>query len=180
MELKAPERLETARLVLRRPLAADLEAIFERYASDPDVTRFLAWPRHRSLADTQTFFAFSNAEWDRWPAGPYLVCSRSDSNLLGSTGLAFETPYRASTGYVFAKDAWGNGYATEVVKAMAITASVIGVQRLYAVCHTQHHASQRVLEKSGFARDGILRRHMKFPNLIPDGLYDVFCYSLIV
>nr|MBA2355602.1 N-acetyltransferase [Acidobacteriota bacterium] len=50
--MKAPEQIETARLVLRRPVAKDAPAIFERYASDPEVTRFLSWPRHQSLAVT--------------------------------------------------------------------------------------------------------------------------------
>ena len=36
---KAPERLETSRLVMRRPLAADADGIFTRYASHPEVTR---------------------------------------------------------------------------------------------------------------------------------------------
>ena len=76
--MKAPEFFETVRLVLERPRATDLEAIFIRYASDPDVTRFVAWPRHRSFADTKAFFAFSDAEWDRWPAGPYILRSRAD------------------------------------------------------------------------------------------------------
>ncbi len=105
MDVKAPERIETARLALQRPHTADLEAIFTRYANDPDATRFMAWPRHRSFADTQAFLAFSEAEWDRWPVGPYLLRSRVEGTLLGSTGLAFESPYRASTGYVLAKDA---------------------------------------------------------------------------
>lgn len=178
--MKASERIETARLVLRRPLKTDLEDIFARYASDPDVTRFVSWPRHASLADTQAFFAFSEAEWNRWPAGPYLVHSRADGMLLGSTGLAFERQYRASTGYVLAKDSWGNGYATEALKAMVETARMVGVRRLYAVCHVEHRASWRVLEKGGFLREGILHRHAKFPNLIPDGPFDVFCYALVL
>jgi ribosomal-protein-alanine N-acetyltransferase len=44
--MRAPERLETARLILRRPRAADAPVIYERYASDPEVTRWLGWPRH--------------------------------------------------------------------------------------------------------------------------------------
>ena len=39
------EPVETERLVLRRPTAADAPAIFARYASDPEVTRYMAWPR---------------------------------------------------------------------------------------------------------------------------------------
>jgi RimJ/RimL family protein N-acetyltransferase len=179
LDLKAPERVETARLFLQRPRTIDPEAIFRRYASDPDVTRFMAWPRHRSLADTQAFLAFSEAEWDRWPAGPYLVWSRADGTLLGSTGLAFETPYRASTGYVLAKDAWGKGYATEALQAMVETAHTVGVRRLYAICHTEHRASWRVLEKGGFLREGVLHRYIEFPNLRSGELSDVFCYALV-
>jgi RimJ/RimL family protein N-acetyltransferase len=77
----------TTRLVLRKPRLADAPAIFERYASDPEVTRFLSWPRHSTVADTRTFIEFSDAEWTRWPAGPYLVESR-DGVLLGGAGLA--------------------------------------------------------------------------------------------
>lgn len=180
LDLKAPERIETARLVLQPPRTTDFEAIFARYASDPDVTRFLAWPRHRSLADTQAFLAFSEAEWGRWQAGPYLLRSRADGTLLGSTGLAFETPYRASTGYVLARDAWGKGYATEALQAMVETARMVGIRRLYAICHTEHRASWRVLEKCGFLREGVLHRYTEFPKLVPDELSDVFCYALIL
>jgi ribosomal-protein-alanine N-acetyltransferase len=164
---KAPERLETDRLVLRRPAASDAGAIFARYAADRDVVRFVGWPAHRSLADTCSFLDWCDSQWDRWPAGPYLVHSRGDDTLLGSTGLAFETSYRAATGYVFAKDVWGQGYATEARRAMVDVARGVGVRRLYALCHINHRASWRVLEKCGFDREGILRRYSEFPNLAP-------------
>ncbi len=69
--MKAPARIETARLVLRRPTFSDAGPVFERYASDPHVTRFLGWPRHRSVVETEAFLQFSRQEWERWPAGPY-------------------------------------------------------------------------------------------------------------
>ena len=37
--------METERLLMRAPVHADVEAIFARYASDADVTTYLAWPR---------------------------------------------------------------------------------------------------------------------------------------
>jgi RimJ/RimL family protein N-acetyltransferase len=58
--VKAPVQVETTRLLLRQPRAADATSIFERYASDPDVTRFLGWLRHQSLADTQAFLFLLN------------------------------------------------------------------------------------------------------------------------
>ncbi len=158
----------------------DAETIFARYASDPDVTRFVGWPRHRSVVETEAFLEFCDAEWTRWPGGPYLMLSREEGTLLGSTGLAFETPYRASTGYVLAKDAWGKGYATEALQAVVKTARAVGLRRLYAICHTEHGASWRVLEKCGFAREGILRRHTEFPNLGEHNPLDVLCYGVVL
>lgn len=176
----APDRLETPRLLLRRPRGGDAEAIFARYAADPDVTRYLGWPRHRSLADTHAFLEFSDAEWQRWPAGPYLVMSRGDGSLLGGTGLGFETPRRAATGYVLATDTWGRGYATEALRAMIDVARATGVRRLYALCHPGHRASYRVLEKCGFDREGVLRAYAEFPNLESDDPGDALCYARVL
>jgi RimJ/RimL family protein N-acetyltransferase len=176
--VKAPRQIETARLVLSPPAPADAPAIFERYARDTDVTRFLAWPRHQSLADTEAFVAFSEGEWARSPAGPYLIRLRRDGRLLGSTGLAFEAPDRASTGYVLATDAWGQGYATEALAAMVDLARELGVARIHAICHPAHGASARVLEKCGFTLDAAGSRQAAFPNLAPGTLVDALCYAV--
>ena len=101
--MRAPPRIETARLVLSRPVIGDAAAIFDRYASDPDVTKFMGWPRHQSIADTEAFLTFCAEEWERWPAGPYLIWSRGDGRLLGGTGFGFETADHAVTGYVLAE-----------------------------------------------------------------------------
>ena len=116
--MKAPERLESNRLVLRRPRPDDAAAIFARYANDVAVTRYLAWPRHQTVEQTRAFLAFSDSEWEAWPAGPYLIESRESGELLGSTGFGFEAPDRAATGYVLARDAWGKGYATEALTTL--------------------------------------------------------------
>jgi RimJ/RimL family protein N-acetyltransferase len=173
----APDRIETTRLVLRRPLVADAQAIFERYASDADVTRYLSFPRHLDVEQTETFLSFSDAEWARWPAGPYLIHSRTAGTLLGGTGLSFETPQRASTGYVLARDAWGQGYATEALGAMVDLARSLGVRRLQAFCHPEHRPSWRVLEKCGFAREGTLRLYAELPNLAPGEPVDLLVYA---
>jgi len=169
--------IETARLLLRRPLESDAEAIFGRYAADPEVTKYLGWKQHGSAADTRTFLAWSDAEWQRWPAGPLLVRARDGGALLGSTGLAFETPLRASTGFLFAKDSWGKGHATEALSAMTTLARTLGVRRLQAFCHPEHKASCKVLERCGFEREGLLRRYMPFPNLGGSEPGDVLCYA---
>lgn len=175
--VKAPETIETARLLLQKPRGEDAQEIFERYSGDADVTRYLGWPMHHSVEETRVFLEWSDAEWERWPAGPYLIRSQDGSRLLGGTGLAFEVAFRAATGFVLAKDAWGQGFATEALLAMRQLATDIGVRRLYAMCHPEHRASARVLEKGGFKLEGTFRRVVEFPNLEPGVAADALCYS---
>jgi len=174
--MRAPLEVETARLTLRKPTLDDADAIFERYSSDPEVTRYLGWPRHHATEEARAFVEASDTEWERWPAGPYLITARGDGSLLGGTGLAFETPQRASTGYVLARDAWGLGYATEALGAMVVLASDLGIRRLHALCHPSHRASSRVLEKCGFELEGTRRCHSEFPNLAPGVAADALCF----
>ena len=159
------EIIQTARLRLRKPEVTDAQAIFNRYASDPEVTRYLSWPTHLSLAETVAFLTWSDAVWAQWPAGSYLVFSRNGDRLLGGTGLSFTWPTTAVTGYVFARDAWGQGYATESLQAMVQVAQQTGVERLEAVCHVDHHASAHVLEKCGFILESIRWEYLVLPNL---------------
>ena len=178
--MKAPTHIETARLILRQPQMDDAAAMFDRYASDLEVTKFLGWPRHRTVRHTEAFLQFSAHQWERWPAGLYLILSGSDGQLLGSTGLGFQTPHEAVTGYVLAKDAWGKGYATEALTAMIAIASQTAITRLSALCHPDHRPSRHVLEKCGFAPDHTATERVEFPNLAPGVKQEALCYSLIL
>jgi ribosomal-protein-alanine N-acetyltransferase len=177
---RGPESIDAGRIRLRRPRADDASAIFTRYSSDPAVTRLVGWPRHTSADAARAFVEFSDAEWERSPSGPFLIEACDTGLLLGSTGLLFETPYRAQTGYVLAADAWGHGYATEALAAIVSLARIFAVRRLYALCHHEHRASARVLEKCAFSLEGRLRAYAEFPNLAPGDPQDVLCYAIVL
>jgi RimJ/RimL family protein N-acetyltransferase len=163
--MSLPRLVDTPRLRLRPPTRADAETVFARYASDVEVTRYLCWPRHVALVHTIAFIDASEREWSASGAGPYLAFDR-EGRLVGSTGIHVETPNRAVTGYVLARDAWGQGLATELARSMVEVAFRLPrLTRLYALCHAEHRASARVLEKAGFEREGVLRRFTVFPNL---------------
>ncbi len=176
---RAPATIETDRLVLRRPLAADAQPVFARYASDPEVTRFLGWRTHASVVDTKLFLGCCDAEWQQFGVGCYLIQSREDGELLGSASLRLVSAQQAATGYLLARDAWGRGYATEALGAMRSLALRLGLLRLSAVCHPEHRASWRVMQKCGFTREGILRAHAQFPNLAPGVVSDVLSYAFV-
>ena len=53
-------------------------------------------------------------------------------------------------GYALAFEAWGQGYATEMAKALAAHADAGGHGRLVAYTEPTNAASRRVLEKAGF------------------------------
>jgi ribosomal-protein-alanine N-acetyltransferase len=178
--MNAPFEIQTPRLLLCRPGAGDAEEIFQRYASDPDVTRFLSWPRHQSVSETEAFLEFSDRSWKDWPAGPYLIRAGGGAQLLGGTGFAFAAPDEAVTGYVLAKDAWGKGYATEALEAIIRAAPGIGVRRLTAQCHPLHQRSWRILEKCGFTRNPADPMPVHFPNLDPAIAQEALCYELLL
>jgi ribosomal-protein-alanine N-acetyltransferase len=172
--------IETERLWLRRPRAGDAPAIFTRYASDPEATRYMAWPTHRSLDDTHAFLRFCDELWMQWPkAGPLLVFARDGVTLLGAAGVVIDSDVLARIGYIFARDAWGRGYATEAVRANVEAVRGTGITRLEAGVHVSHLPSRRVLEKAGFVCEGVRAgRQADFPNLPPDETRDAALYSL--
>lgn len=82
----------------------------------------------------------------------------------------------ATTGYVLAQDSWGRGYATEALGAMVALARDLAIDRLSALCHADHLASARVLEKCGFQMEARLEGFAEFPNLKPGHLEDCLRY----
>ncbi len=65
----------------------------------------------------------------------------------------------AEIGYWLGESAWGRGVATEAVTAVTAEAfSQFEITRLYALPFADHAASIRVLEKSGYVREGHLRQ----------------------
>jgi len=173
----APEAVRTERLHLRRPTFDDVDGMFA-YASDPEITRYMAWPRQVTTEDTAGHLAQADSEWDHHGVGAYLICQPQTGEILGSTGLHLSTSYRAVTGYILHRAAWGQGYATEACRAMVEIARTLGLARIEADCHVDHAASRRVLEKAGLLHEGILRSFLVFPNLDPEHAQDVHLYAL--
>ena len=175
--MQAPEAIRTARLLLRRPTFDDVEGVFA-YASDAELVKYMAWPRHNEAQETAEFIARASTEWDQNGVGVYLVVDPGSDRVIGSTGLHLATPYRGVTGYILEKQAWGHGYATEACTAMVQLARDLGLARIDADCHVEHVASARVLEKSGMQFEGIARAFLVFPNLDLEQALDVRVYGL--
>jgi RimJ/RimL family protein N-acetyltransferase len=98
--------------------------------------------------------------------------------LLGSVGFGVKQ-HLVQFGYCLARDAWGQGYATEAARAIVATALADpAVWRVQAYCDVENPASARVLEKAGLTFEGTLRRYVVLPNL-GDVPRDVHVYARV-
>ena len=178
MLLEPPELMKTSRLNLRVPVLEDAEAIFQKYAQDPEVTRYLIWRPHDSINVTRAFIHRCIQCWQDGTAFPWVVVRGDNQALVGMLELRIE-PFRADLGYVIAREYWGNGYATEITKTVLVWAlQQEQIFRVWATCDIENLASARVLEKAGMQREGILRRYIIHPN-ISDQPRDSYCYAVV-
>lgn len=53
MQHLGTQLLETDRLILRRFSISDTQAMFDNWASDKDVTKYLIWPTHQNTDVTK-------------------------------------------------------------------------------------------------------------------------------
>ncbi len=168
--------METDRLTLRRVSIADAQSLFDSYASDPEATRFLSWPTHGSVDDMRGFLGDASQAWDEGSDFVWAIEPQDAVSPLGTISFS-RRGHRAHLGFVLAKSEWNKGYMTEATRALVgwlETQSLIS--RIEALCDVENVASQRVLEKSGLEREGILRRWMMLPNL-SEKPRDMYMYS---
>jgi ribosomal-protein-alanine N-acetyltransferase len=149
--------------------------VYDGYARDPDVARYVTWTPHTEIRETHEFLRTFIASGDRGQDYPWMIVLR-DGPLIGAMHLRLQVP-RAEIGFNLARAYWGRGYATEAVRAVKAFAFLLPrVQRMQAVCHVDNAASARVLEKAGMQREGRLHRYLVFPNL-GDAAADVWMYA---
>jgi len=170
-----PEAFRTARLVLRRPRLDDAEAIFVNYAQDQEVTRYLTWPAHTELAQTQRFVASRLAAWESGEAYEWVITVPPPDEALGMIALRVQG-HKADLGYVLARPYWGQGLVTEAAQAVADWAfAQPEIHRVWAVCDVNNPASARVMAKIGMSYEGTLRRWTQRPG--HEATSDCLCYA---
>lgn len=169
--------LETARLVLRRFTAADVDLLVD-LDSDPEVmfaiTGGIPTPRAEIEEDVlPTFLAY----YDRGPNwGFWAAVEKNSAQFLGWFHLRPAPGHRddePELGYRLRRSAWGMGYATEGSTALIAKAfNDCGAARVMAETMFAHAASRRVMEKCGMTLNRRFQQDWPFP--IPgDELGDV-------
>lgn len=157
--------IETERLRLRRFGSADL-APFMAYRNDPDVARFQSW-EEVTEAEAVAFVR----EQQTAPAGVpgeglQIAIERMDSGrMIGDCFFKVkeDDPRQAEIGYTLARDAQGQGFATEAVARLLTWAfPTFDLHRIIAIVDVKNTASVALLERLGLRREAHFRQNIWF------------------
>ncbi len=142
--------LETERLFLRAPRLGDAKHV-AALANDKRIaenTRRLPHPYTRS--DAEDFIS----SLDAGEIG--FLITRHDETIVGACGIAAQDDAVPEIGYWLGVNHWGQGYATEAVRAVIDYAfTELGHESLQAGARVTNPASRRILEKCGFQWTGV-------------------------
>lgn len=155
------QRLETERLVLRRFVIEDAEAMFENWASDPEVTKYLTWPAHTStdtsravLEDWISFYPREN--YYQWA----IVLKENGSEPIGSISAVYlnDDISMVHIGYCLGRTWWHRGIMSEALKAvMAFFFDQVGANRIESRHDPRNPHSGMVMKKCGMKYEGTMR-----------------------
>lgn len=169
--------LETERLRLREIVHRDAQEIFNCFSNN-DVTRYYGQDPLTKVEQAEQFVEFFAKNYKekrgiRW--GIELI---ETEELIGTIGFNAWSPKhkRAEIGYELQPQYWRKGYATEAVKKV-ITYGFdnLGLTRIGAVVFLENAASNELLIKLGFEKEGILRNNMYQNGVV----HDTYVYSLV-
>lgn len=152
--------LITERLRLRPFVAEDLDAVHAMW-SNPEVGRWVGGTHTRlqqSMDELQGHLDHQARHGFAFWAAEELATGR----LVGEAGLQrFEgRGPEIETGWCFARETWGRGYATEAARAWIEAGfTTLGVRRIVAVVLPENAASRRVCEKLGLHWIGTRRAY---------------------
>jgi RimJ/RimL family protein N-acetyltransferase len=146
--------LETNRLILRRFTTDDAGHLFD-LDSDPEVMRFLngGKPTPRDVVEADILPRFLQYH-GRFPGfGFWAATDKATGDFVGWFSLRLldeEDLGKASLGFRLRRQFWGQGYATEGVRALIrLGFTALGVHRVTATTYQDNMASRRVMEKAG-------------------------------
>ncbi len=176
--MKPPERIETDRLILRKPHRDDTLILFTAYMQDPEVTRYTTWRPHQQLQEAEDFMRGSILAWEGGTCFPFVITLKGkDSEPFGMIDFHIRG-CTVGLGYVIARFHQRKGYATEATRAIINWAfQQPTIYRVNASTDVENLASQKVLEKAGMLREGLLRKYIVHPN-ISDIPRDSYIYAI--
>ncbi len=177
IEIHTFPNLETDRLVLRKITKDDASNILS-YLSDGEVMKYYGLEPFKTINDTLDEISWyqsleKNKTGLRWG-----ITLKEEGIVIGSCGFHnfVSQHFRTEIGFELSRDYWGKGIAGEALKTMITYGfQQFGFQRIEALIELPNLSSQRLVEKQGFIREGLLRKY----EYTRGKFDDLYMYSLL-
>jgi RimJ/RimL family protein N-acetyltransferase len=163
----------TRRLTLRPFEDTDAVELIEA-TRDPEILRWMPWAPGQTATQARDWCAVHAHSSPEDQLNLAIVAAGRFSGAVGLTRAAWASG-RVELGYWVAPWARRKGYAVEAAVAVAAYAFAKGLYRVELLAATGNTASQRVAERAGFTREGVLRQAL----IVPGGRADAVLFSLL-
>ena len=163
MEQKGTKTLETQRLILRRFKVEDAPAMFQNWASDDEVTKYLTWPAHKNVQETENTLKiwcenYNQPDYYQWA----IVLKDGTDEPIGSIGVnnRIDDKIRmAHIGYCIGTKWWHQGITSEALQVIVdFLFDEVGVNRVESRHDPRNPYSGAVMRKCGLRYEGTLRQ----------------------
>ena len=144
--------IETERLILRGPTAADLDDWAATIWGDSEVMRYMPRSDDAPEVVAQGVLEFFNQVREQQQIGTWVITNKADGRFMGHCILAYREAFgEPELGYALGKAFWGKGYATETARAVARYGfEQANAARMFAVVFPANEPSWRILKALGF------------------------------
>jgi RimJ/RimL family protein N-acetyltransferase len=147
-------------VTLRQWEEGDVATLVECIDGDEEMTRWMdAIPQPYLDAEARTWIEQASSFWRAGTSAPFAVTDAETSEVLGGVGFAWVGDEGVGeVGYWLRSDARGRGLTGRAVRLVSRWSfEELGCERLQLRADADNVASQRVAEKAGFTREGVLR-----------------------
>lgn len=150
-------KIETDRLILRRFTLDDAQAMYQNWACDPEVTKFLMWPTHSNIEVTRFVLTDWVASYENNDRYEWCITKKDDEVPIGSIGVVNinERANAMEIGYCISRNDWHQGIASEAMQAvMKYLLDEVGVDRIESRHDPRNRYSGAVMRKCGLKYEG--------------------------
>ena len=165
--------LTTARLTLRQLQPTDAPRLFEMRA-DPAVMQFIPRPVAQSVAEVKEFISAMNAGIARNELLNWGLAHRDTDQLVGTIGFFRLQPehFRAEVGYMLHPGSQGQGLMREALAAVLDYGfDTLQLHTVAAIIDPLNEASARLLERTGFRKEGHFRENEFYEGKFLDAVF---------
>ncbi len=171
--------IETNRLILRPFSLEDASEMYDNWASDSEVTKYLTWPTHSSIDISKKVIQSWISEYSKEDYYQWCIEWKENHEAIGSISAVHlnEAIGAVEVGYCIGRKYWNKGITSEALLAfIRFFFDEVGANRIEARHDTNNPISGKVMKKCGLEFEGIHKQADKNNT----GICDMAYYGILV